>query len=167
MQKLTGTSSGKNNNSCGIFHHKPNKIGFAIFWFLYDFLLNLHGSAKCTLLFENHFAVRPLTFLDSYADTLGLQLAPWKETSPRNVVLRIDRWRSGRNPVRAGGETGRGRRGGGLGATGVWFGNSGGAGRGPARVLRVGGWCLPRRLAVRRRAGAAGMTRGCTSFGKC
>jgi hypothetical protein len=28
MQKLTGTSSDKNNKSCGIFHHKSNKIGF-------------------------------------------------------------------------------------------------------------------------------------------
>jgi hypothetical protein len=35
------------------------------------------------------------------------------------------------------------------------------------RVLRGGGRCQPRRLAVRRRAGAAGITRGCTSFGKC
>jgi hypothetical protein len=26
MQKLTGTSSGKNNKSCGIFHHESKKL---------------------------------------------------------------------------------------------------------------------------------------------
>jgi hypothetical protein len=33
MQKLTGTSSGKNNKSCGIFHHESNKISFDFFRF--------------------------------------------------------------------------------------------------------------------------------------
>jgi hypothetical protein len=136
MQKLLGNSSGKNNRSCGIFHHEPKKFCFAFLWFFYDFLRNLQESAKCTLLFENHFAVSPLRFLDSYADALSLQLPPWKETSPRNVVLWAGRRRSGQNPARAGGETGRGRRRGGLGATGVRFGGSDGAGRRPARVLR-------------------------------
>jgi hypothetical protein len=40
MQKLSGTSLGKNNKSCGIFHHESKKIGFAFFRFLYDFLRN-------------------------------------------------------------------------------------------------------------------------------
>jgi hypothetical protein len=31
MQKLTVTSSGKNNKSCGIVHHESKKIGFAFF----------------------------------------------------------------------------------------------------------------------------------------
>jgi hypothetical protein len=26
MQKLSGTSSGKNNKSCGIFNHEPKKL---------------------------------------------------------------------------------------------------------------------------------------------
>jgi hypothetical protein len=52
MQKLTGTSSGKNNISCGIFHHESNKICFAFFSFFYDFLRNLQESAKALLLFQ-------------------------------------------------------------------------------------------------------------------
>jgi hypothetical protein len=31
MQKLTKTSSGNNYKSCGIFHHKSNKIDFTFF----------------------------------------------------------------------------------------------------------------------------------------
>jgi hypothetical protein len=46
MQKLSGTSSGKNNNNCGIFHHGSNKIEIAVFWIFYDFLRNLQESAK-------------------------------------------------------------------------------------------------------------------------
>jgi hypothetical protein len=46
MQKLSGTSSGKNNRSCGIFYHESIKIGFAFFLFFYDFLHNLQESAQ-------------------------------------------------------------------------------------------------------------------------
>jgi hypothetical protein len=46
MQTLPGTSSGKNNKTCRIFHHESNKIEFAFFWFLYDFLRNLQESTK-------------------------------------------------------------------------------------------------------------------------
>jgi hypothetical protein len=31
MQKLSGTTSGKTNESCRIFHHESNKIEFAFF----------------------------------------------------------------------------------------------------------------------------------------
>jgi hypothetical protein len=55
MQNLTGISSGKNNKSCGIFHHEPNKISFAFFWFFYDFLHNLQEIGKSLLLFELPF----------------------------------------------------------------------------------------------------------------
>jgi hypothetical protein len=55
MQKLSRISSGKNNNSCGIFHQDPNKIGFEIFWFLYDVSRNLQEIAKALLLFELPF----------------------------------------------------------------------------------------------------------------
>jgi hypothetical protein len=60
MQKLSGTSSGKNNKSCGVFYHESKKTRFAFFWFFYDFLRNLQESATYTLLFENHFARRSL-----------------------------------------------------------------------------------------------------------
>jgi hypothetical protein len=46
VQKLFGTSSGKNNKSCRIFHKESNKIGFAFFSFFYNFLRNLQESAK-------------------------------------------------------------------------------------------------------------------------
>jgi hypothetical protein len=88
MQKLTGTSSGKNNKSCRIFHHESKKIGFAFFWCFYDFLRNLQESAKYTSLFKLQLAVRPLRFFDSYADALTLRLTPWKEISPHNVTPR-------------------------------------------------------------------------------
>jgi hypothetical protein len=46
----------------------------------YDVLRNLQESAKCTLLFELQLAVRPLRFLDSYADALILWLTPGKKS---------------------------------------------------------------------------------------
>jgi hypothetical protein len=46
----------------------------------YDVLRNLQESAKCTLLFELQLAVRPLRFLDSYADALTLRLTPGKKS---------------------------------------------------------------------------------------
>jgi hypothetical protein len=96
MQKLTGISSGKNNNSCGIFHHQSNKSCFTFFCFFCYFLCNLQETAKSQVLFKNHFAVRPLRLLDSYTGALILRLTPWKETSPRNVTPR------GRWPARVG-----------------------------------------------------------------
>jgi hypothetical protein len=55
MQKLSGTSSGKNNKSCRIIHHEPKKICFAFFRFFYDFLRNLQETGKSLLLFELPF----------------------------------------------------------------------------------------------------------------
>jgi hypothetical protein len=37
MQKITGISSCKNNKSCGLIYHEPNKISFAFFRFFYNF----------------------------------------------------------------------------------------------------------------------------------
>jgi hypothetical protein len=59
MQKLSGTSSGKNNKSCGIFYRESNKIGFVFFWFFYDFLCNLQVPAKRGILLKMCFAPRP------------------------------------------------------------------------------------------------------------
>jgi hypothetical protein len=74
MQKLTGISSGKKNKSCRIFHHESNKIGFAFFWFLYDFLRNLQETAKSQVLFKNHFAVRPFKFSEFHNYTITFAL---------------------------------------------------------------------------------------------
>jgi hypothetical protein len=38
MQKLSGTSSGKNNKSCGVFHNESNKM-------------SLHFSDFCTIFY--------------------------------------------------------------------------------------------------------------------
>jgi hypothetical protein len=100
MQKLLGTSSIKNYKSCGIFHLESNKIEFAFFWFLYNFLCNLQEIAKCTLLFENHFARRSLKsfrfsrirpwFTKISLERMGspqLGLSPW----PAAVMAKIRR----------------------------------------------------------------------------
>jgi hypothetical protein len=116
MQKLSGTISGKNKKSCGIFHHESNKISFAFFWFFYNFLRNLQESAKTLYYFRFVFAAGAREVLDSYIYipllcVLALRnkwiLAMWSSGT--------DQRRSGQNPARAGGGTGRGRRGGGLG----------------------------------------------------
>jgi hypothetical protein len=59
MQKLSGTSSVKNNKSCEIFHHESNKIGFAFFLFFYEFLRHLQESAKWFYYLSYQFARRP------------------------------------------------------------------------------------------------------------
>jgi hypothetical protein len=78
MQKLTGTSSGKNNKSCGIFHNESKKIGLLFVWFFYDFLRILKYPAKALILFKNHIARRSLETLDSYKCTLALRKSPRK-----------------------------------------------------------------------------------------
>jgi hypothetical protein len=66
MQKLSETSSGKNNKSCGIFHRESKKIGFAlsifstIFYAIYRFI----------------FAAGALEVLNSYIYTLALRIGP-------------------------------------------------------------------------------------------
>jgi hypothetical protein len=62
MQKLSVTSSGKNNKSCGIFHHESKKISFAVFCFFYDFLGNLQYSAKHKNYLSYGFTVSPAGF---------------------------------------------------------------------------------------------------------
>jgi hypothetical protein len=46
MPKILGNSSGKNNKSCRIFHNEFNKIGFALFWFFFDFIRIFKVSAN-------------------------------------------------------------------------------------------------------------------------
>jgi hypothetical protein len=59
MQKLTGIRSGQNNKSCRIIHHESNKIGFAFFWFFYDFIWSFKVPAKRGILLKMWFAPRP------------------------------------------------------------------------------------------------------------
>jgi hypothetical protein len=103
MQNLSGISSGQNNKSCRIFHRESKKL---VLHFS-DFSVIFYAIYKKQ---EIHFAVRP---------------------SERNVALQCSPWgrpagAGGSIPVSAGGETRRGRRGGGLGVSMVRFGGSDG-----------------------------------------
>jgi hypothetical protein len=78
MQKLSGTSYGKNNNSCMSFHSETKKIEFdfsdfsTIFYAFYKNQLN--GFTICDSLLQRG----PWKVLDSYKYALTLRLSPWK-----------------------------------------------------------------------------------------
>jgi hypothetical protein len=70
MQKLSGTSLGKNNKGCGIFYHESKKNKFVFFWF----------SAIFYAIYKNqqrHFTI----------SVTNLQAGPRKEFLLCNVVL--------------------------------------------------------------------------------
>jgi hypothetical protein len=71
VQKLTGISLGKNNKSCGISLPESNKISFAFFRFLYDFLCNLQETGKSLYYWSYHFVERPSERF------VALQCGPW------------------------------------------------------------------------------------------
>jgi hypothetical protein len=71
MQKLSRTSSGKNNKTSGIFHQESNKIEFAFFQIFYDFLCNLQESAKWLYYLRCGFAAGSLELSDTS------QICPW------------------------------------------------------------------------------------------
>jgi hypothetical protein len=87
MQKLKGTSSGKNNKSCRNINSGSKKIGFAFFWFFYDFLRNLQETAKALLLFEFPIAGRPSK------RTSVSQCGPWAGRPARLAGIEPLRWR--------------------------------------------------------------------------
>jgi hypothetical protein len=105
MQKLSGTSLGKNNKRCRIFHNESNKTKFAFFWYFYDFLRILQDSAKALYYFRLAFTGRPLKSLRSLqiypyftAEPLerlkSLQLGPWGVDRRRPCRIPA-RWRPG------------------------------------------------------------------------
>jgi hypothetical protein len=79
MQKLSGASSGKNNKSSRIFHHESNKIGFAFFWFVYDFLRNLQESAKQQYYWRFNFSAGPLEDFGAHNHALVLRFRPKRD----------------------------------------------------------------------------------------
>jgi hypothetical protein len=133
MQKLSGTSSGKNDKNCSFFATNLTKLSlrFSVFsTILYGFT----KSAKWHCYLRFTFATRPLKVLDS------LQICPW---FPKNTLETLDslqcrpwhrRWRGWPEFRRAGGALGRGRGGEELGAhlgpscTLLWGGEAGGEG---------------------------------------
>jgi hypothetical protein len=95
MQKLTGTSSGKNNKSCGIFHNKSNKIEFAFFWFFYDFLRILQESAKWLYYLRFTFAA------GSLKSFRFLRICPWLTENTLETFDFLQCHPRGWRPVRA------------------------------------------------------------------
>jgi hypothetical protein len=57
MLKIFRIKPCENNKSCGIFLPEPNKIGFAFFWIIYNFLRNLQESANLQTLLKLYFCV--------------------------------------------------------------------------------------------------------------
>jgi hypothetical protein len=86
MQKLTGTSSGKNNKSCRIIHNGSDKIGFAFVWFFYDFLRNLQESGKSLYYLSYPIARRPSERI------VALQCGPWGGRLARLARIEPLRW---------------------------------------------------------------------------
>jgi hypothetical protein len=111
MQKLSGTSSVKNNKSCGIFHHQSNKIGFAF----------LDVSTIFYAIYKNqqkHFYYFRFAFAAGTLESFGiLQICPWitKNTLETFGSPQLSPW-----GLTAGGLAGF-RRGGGWG----WWGEVG------------------------------------------
>jgi hypothetical protein len=46
-----------------IFHNESNKVDFAFFWFVYDFLLILQFSANHKYYSSYNLSLRPMDFL--------------------------------------------------------------------------------------------------------
>jgi hypothetical protein len=86
MQKLSGTSSGKNNKSCRIFYNESKKIEFAFFWFFYDFLHILQDQLNGFTIRDSLSQRGPRKVLDSYKHALGSHLGPWKDWKACNWV---------------------------------------------------------------------------------
>jgi hypothetical protein len=141
MLKLTEISSDKNIKSCGILHHESNKIGFAFFCFICDFLHNLQESAKQQYYLRFTFATRPLTRFPDW------QICP---RFPKNTLEIIDSlqcrpwhggWRGRPEFRRAGGALGRGRGGeelgDHLGPSCAWLRGGEAGGKGARRRSRV------------------------------
>jgi hypothetical protein len=128
MQTLSGISSGNNNKSCGIFHHKSNKIEFAFFWVLYDFLRNLQETGKALILFQIQLCSKVpesfgfLTYVPLLREKTLRKSWPFAIRSPGAAG-----GGPAGIPARAGGMSGRGRWGKGLWVTSGRFGDSVGA----------------------------------------
>jgi hypothetical protein len=64
-------------------HQEPNKIGFAFFSFLYDFLRILQGAAETLVM---HLQGNPCPNFQNHKQALHLHKSPWEEFAARNVV---------------------------------------------------------------------------------
>jgi hypothetical protein len=124
-QKLSGTSSGKNNKSCGIFHHESKKLGLQFS----DFSTIFYAIYKNQ---QKHFYYFRFAFAAGTLESFGIfMICPWltKNTLETLDSLQCRPW--GRRPARAAqfrrarrrawpGKVGRLTRG--SSATGLWAG---------------------------------------------
>jgi hypothetical protein len=62
MLKISRNRLGEYNKSCSTTHQESRKIGFAFFWFSYDFLENLQDSAIWMYYWRCIFTQGPLEF---------------------------------------------------------------------------------------------------------
>jgi hypothetical protein len=87
MHNLWGTSLDKYNKSYSSIHLESNKIGFAFFRMLYDFLCILEDSAKWLYYLGCRFARKSPEVLRSYDSAIGLRFGPQKDLGLRNWTL--------------------------------------------------------------------------------
>jgi hypothetical protein len=116
MQKLSLTSSGKNNKSCSIFHNEPNKIWFAFFEFYTIFYEIYKILQNNNTIWDSLLHRGPWNFSAIHTDALGSHLGPWKYSRPCNWVPGTNGGGGLPESGGTGGVFGRGRCGGGVGA---------------------------------------------------
>jgi hypothetical protein len=75
------------------FHKESNKIEFAFFLFLYNFLGILQDSAKHHSLFKKPITSGSLELLGFHRYAPNSQKRPWKDLIACNVALGLRRWR--------------------------------------------------------------------------
>jgi hypothetical protein len=135
MQKLTGISSGKNNKSCRIFHHKPNKLvlHFSDFYTIFYTIYKNQPNHK-------YYLSYPLQ-KDPRKDSLLCNVAPGAAgrrglLDSGELAAGLGRGRAGEGPtvtrVRFGGSDG--------GWSGSGERHTGGQGRWPPRLLFPASW---------------------------
>jgi hypothetical protein len=101
MQKLSGTSSGKSNQSCGIFYHESNKnwaCNFSVFSMIFYAIYNKQPNALYYLRITSHAG--PWKVSDSYKYAPGSRKTPWNICEPAIGSLGADRRRPCRIPER-------------------------------------------------------------------
>jgi hypothetical protein len=88
MQKLSGTSSGKNNKSCRIFHKKTQQNWVCIFLILLRFSTEFTRSSKSQSLLKLQLCSQPPGF------SAGSQLCPYfaVKTSESFLTLKCSPW---------------------------------------------------------------------------
>jgi hypothetical protein len=100
MQKLSRTSSGKNNKSCSTLHHESNKIGFAFFLIFLRFSTEFTRISKTHVLFEMGFCTEVPGKLFRFTSMPVVRVKlPVKKEGGAIGSLAMEGGGSGRNPA--------------------------------------------------------------------